>query len=322
MAARRRERAADLVCLGVVTGPRGLKGEVRIRSFTADPADLARYGTLCDETGGRSFRVRVTGGAKGRLVARVEGVEDRDAAEAILEHKEILGTYHHSIFYIQEYTMKPERDIRAFVVGNETIAAIYRRSEHWITNTARGGESSNCPVDDELNELCVRAARAVGGGVVAAIALAVAGAFGWHWYQHRPKPVEPERITFKVRAPALTSYADDEGKPKVTIHPLEIDFSRSAAPIEQVGKPAGNGISMQPALKGEWTWVNDRTLRFTPAADWPIGAHVEVNFDVAQVFAPHVLLADKPQMQQLAEAIRKVVAGAATLRADSTARQG
>lgn len=83
MAARRRERAADLVCLGVVTGPRGLKGEVRIRSFTADPADLARYGTLCDETGGRSFRVRVTGGAKGQLVARIEGVEDRDAAEAL-----------------------------------------------------------------------------------------------------------------------------------------------------------------------------------------------------------------------------------------------
>lgn len=83
MAARRRERAADLVCLGVVTGPRGLRGEVRIRSFTADPADLARYGTLCDETGGRSFRVRVTGGAKGQLVARIEGVEDRDAAEAL-----------------------------------------------------------------------------------------------------------------------------------------------------------------------------------------------------------------------------------------------
>lgn len=131
-----------------------------------------------------------------------------------------------------------------------------------------------------------------GGGVVAAIALAVAGAFGWHWYQHRPKPVEPERITFKVRAPALTSYMDEEGKPKVTIHPLDIDFSHSAAPIEQVGKPAGNGIAMQPALKGEWTWLNDRTLRFMPAADWPIGAHVEVNFDIAQVFAKHVLLAD------------------------------
>ncbi|KHK58388.1 alpha-2-macroglobulin [Ralstonia sp. A12] len=131
-----------------------------------------------------------------------------------------------------------------------------------------------------------------GGGVAASIALVAAGAFGWHWYQHRPKPVEPERITFKVRAPALTSYMDEEGKPKVTIHPLDIDFSRSAAPIELVGKPAGNGISIQPALKGEWTWLNDRTLRFMPAADWPIGAHVEVKFDVLQVFAKHVLLAD------------------------------
>ncbi len=83
MAARRRERAADLVCLGVVTGPRGLHGEVRIRSFTADPADVARYGTLYDETSGRAFRVRVTGGAKGQLVARIEGVDDRDAAEAL-----------------------------------------------------------------------------------------------------------------------------------------------------------------------------------------------------------------------------------------------
>ncbi|WP_439891279.1 alpha-2-macroglobulin family protein [Ralstonia sp. 25C] len=131
-----------------------------------------------------------------------------------------------------------------------------------------------------------------GGGLVAAIALAVAGAYGWHWYQHRPKPVEPERITFKVKAPAVTSYADEEGKPKVVVHPLDIEFSRSAAPIEVVGKPAGNGISMQPALKGDWTWLNDRTLRFMPAADWSIGAHIEVSFNVAQAFAPHVLLAD------------------------------
>jgi [lysine-biosynthesis-protein LysW]---L-2-aminoadipate ligase len=103
-------------------------------------------------------------GSWGRLLSKVN---DREAAEAILEHKEVLGTYHHSIFYIQEYIKKPMRDIRAFVVGNETICAIYRNSEHWITNTARGGKSSNCPVTPELNEICVRAARAVGGGVVA-----------------------------------------------------------------------------------------------------------------------------------------------------------
>ena len=103
-------------------------------------------------------------GSWGRLISRVN---DRDAAESILEHKDVLGTYMHSIYYIQEYIPKPGRDIRAFVVGGETIAAIYRASEHWITNTARGGQASNCPVTPELDDLCVRAARAVGGGVVA-----------------------------------------------------------------------------------------------------------------------------------------------------------
>jgi [lysine-biosynthesis-protein LysW]--L-2-aminoadipate ligase len=103
-------------------------------------------------------------GSWGRLLSKIN---DREAAEAILEHKETLGSYHHSIFYIQEYVRKPQRDIRAFVIGNETICAIYRNSEHWITNTARGGKASNCPVTPELNDICVRAARAVGGGVVA-----------------------------------------------------------------------------------------------------------------------------------------------------------
>ncbi|MCX6027704.1 MAG: RimK family alpha-L-glutamate ligase, partial [Chloroflexi bacterium] len=91
----------------------------------------------------------------------------RDAAEAILEHKSVLGSYQHSIFYIQEYIDKPQRDIRAFVIGDETICAIYRSSEHWITNTARGGKTSNCPVTPELDAICVAAAKAVGGGIVA-----------------------------------------------------------------------------------------------------------------------------------------------------------
>jgi len=103
-------------------------------------------------------------GSWGRLLSKVN---DREAAEAILEHKKILGSYHHSIFYIQEYIPKPQRDIRAFVVGDETICAIYRTSEHWITNTARGGQASNCPVTPELNRICVDAAQAVGGGVLA-----------------------------------------------------------------------------------------------------------------------------------------------------------
>ncbi|MBT3464268.1 lysine biosynthesis protein LysX, partial [archaeon] len=103
-------------------------------------------------------------GSWGRLISKVES---KTSAESLLEHKAVLGTYHHSIFYIQEFIDKPGRDIRAFVIGDKTICAIYRKSEHWITNTARGGEASNCQVTPEMNEICLNAAKAVGGGIVA-----------------------------------------------------------------------------------------------------------------------------------------------------------
>ena len=99
-------------------------------------------------------------GSWGRLLAKVN---DRESAEAILEHKTVLGSYHHSIFYIQKYVEKQGRDIRSFVVGNECIAAIYRSSSHWITNTARGAVATGCPVTDEIASLSVAAAHAVGG---------------------------------------------------------------------------------------------------------------------------------------------------------------
>jgi [lysine-biosynthesis-protein LysW]--L-2-aminoadipate ligase len=103
-------------------------------------------------------------GSWGRLLAKVN---DRDAAEAILEHKETLGSYQHGIFYIQEYVVKPERDIRAIVIGDETIGAIYRAADHWITNTARTGRALPCPVTPEIDRLARAAAAAVGGGALA-----------------------------------------------------------------------------------------------------------------------------------------------------------
>jgi [lysine-biosynthesis-protein LysW]---L-2-aminoadipate ligase len=127
-------------------------------SFTAEAALRA-----LDEIGYPAVLKPVVG-SWGRLLARVN---DRDAAEALLEHKETLGSYQHSIFYMQEYIPKPGRDIRAFVVGDRTICAIYRASEHWITNTARGASAANCPVTPELGALCTAAARAVGGGMLA-----------------------------------------------------------------------------------------------------------------------------------------------------------
>ncbi len=116
------------------------------------------------ETMGYPVVLKPAVGSWGRLLAKVN---DRDAAEALLEHKTTLGSYHHSVFYIQKYVAKPGRDIRAFVVGDECIAAIYRNSEHWITNTARGGSATSCPITPELAAISLAGARAVGGGVVA-----------------------------------------------------------------------------------------------------------------------------------------------------------
>ena len=102
-------------------------------------------------------------GSWGRLLARVD---NHEMAEAIIEHKASLGV-HHQVFYVQEYVNKPGRDIRAFVIGDESIAAIYRSSENWITNTARGGQASNCPLTPELRDICQRTVRVMGGGLLA-----------------------------------------------------------------------------------------------------------------------------------------------------------
>lgn len=107
-------------------------------------------------------------GSWGRLLARVN---DRDAAEALIEHKSVLGGVNHQVFYVQEYIRKPARDIRAFVIGDETICAIYRSAAHWVTNTARGGQASNCPVTPDIADLCRRAARAVSGGAGGVLAI-------------------------------------------------------------------------------------------------------------------------------------------------------
>lgn len=103
-------------------------------------------------------------GSWGRLLARIN---DRDAAEALFEHKATLGSHEHSVFYLQEHCNKPARDIRVFLIDGEPICAIYRESQHWITNTARGAVTSNCPVTPDIASLSRRASAAVGGGVLA-----------------------------------------------------------------------------------------------------------------------------------------------------------
>ena len=103
-------------------------------------------------------------GSWGRLMAKVDDVEE---AEQILEHKSALGSALHSVFYVQEYVPKPDRDIRALVVGDTVVAAMYRRSPRWRTNAALGAVGDALRPGPELSDLALRAAKAVGGGVLA-----------------------------------------------------------------------------------------------------------------------------------------------------------
>jgi [lysine-biosynthesis-protein LysW]---L-2-aminoadipate ligase len=103
-------------------------------------------------------------GSWGRLMAKVDNAEQ---AEQLIEHKSALGSPLHSVFYVQEFVEKPDRDLRAFVVGDSVVAAMYRRSADWRTNAARGATTEAAPVTPQLAELALRAASAVGGGVLA-----------------------------------------------------------------------------------------------------------------------------------------------------------
>lgn len=108
--------------------------------------------------------LKPTVGSWGRLLARVN---DRDAAEAVLEHRATLGSVNHHVCYIQEYIDKPGRDLRVFVVGGKAVAAIARSSKHWVTNTARGATAAGIEVSPEIAALCERAANVVGADIAA-----------------------------------------------------------------------------------------------------------------------------------------------------------
>lgn len=149
---------ADKIQTGIALAKAGVPQPDARVAFTPESALEAI------ETMGYPVVLKPVTGSWGRLLVRVN---DRDSAEAILEHRQVLGNYTHHVYYTQAYVDKPGRDIRAFVVGDRVICAIYRDSPHWITNTARGGSARNCPVTGELADLCLRAAQAVGGGILA-----------------------------------------------------------------------------------------------------------------------------------------------------------
>lgn len=126
------------------------------RTFVAYSVESAIE--ACELLGYPAVMKPVTG-SWGRLISKVNGPEQ---AKAIIQQKSEHGSFHHDIYYIQEFIEKPGRDIRAYVIGGEIVAASYRTSEHWITNAARGAVSVPCPVTPEIADLALTACDAVG----------------------------------------------------------------------------------------------------------------------------------------------------------------
>lgn len=115
------------------------------------------------EMGGYPVVIKPVSGSWGRLIARIN---DEAALEAVIEQKTVLGSPHHHAIYIQKYIEKPGRDIRIHVIGGKVIAAIYRESNHWITNTARGAQASVCQINKDLETIAKKAGNAIGNGVL------------------------------------------------------------------------------------------------------------------------------------------------------------
>lgn len=149
---------ADKVVTTGLLAQAGIPGPRTVVAFSPESA-LAAI-----EDMGYPVVLKPVTGSWGRLVSRVN---DRDAAEALLEHRDVLGSSQYSVYYIQEHIAKPGRDIRVVVIGGKPVAAMYRTSEHWVTNAARGARTEACPISEEIGDLSVRAADAVGGGAVA-----------------------------------------------------------------------------------------------------------------------------------------------------------
>ncbi|HMN44184.1 MAG TPA: alpha-2-macroglobulin [Povalibacter sp.] len=139
----------------------------------------------------------------------------------------------------------------------------------------------------------------------ALLAVALGAFFAWRWYENQPKPVE---VAFEVSVPAVTCYACE---PPGTPNPLIVSFAASAAPLDRVGHtvdPKQAGITLIPEFAGQWTWDDDRTLRFAPAADWPVGTRYTVKFDRRHFVADPVRL-DRYDFEFTSPAFAAKIAG-------------
>jgi [lysine-biosynthesis-protein LysW]--L-2-aminoadipate ligase len=133
------------------------------------------------ETFGYPCVLKPVVGSWGRLMAKIDS---RSAAEAILEHKATLGHYEHKVFYVQEFVEKPGRDVRVLAADGQPIAAMARSSDHWLTNAAKGAETTGFELDGEAESLIQQASDAVGGGLLGVDLMETGDSYTVHEVNH------------------------------------------------------------------------------------------------------------------------------------------
>ncbi len=138
-----------------------VKDGVRVPNTAVAFSDEASF--KCAEVLKYPVVVKPIDGSWGRLIAVVR---DEEELRAVLEHRSYISNPTMRVNMIQEFVRKPGRDIRVLVVGDEVPAAIYRVSNHWITNAARGGNALPLNIDEELREIALKTAEVVGGEVL------------------------------------------------------------------------------------------------------------------------------------------------------------
>jgi [lysine-biosynthesis-protein LysW]--L-2-aminoadipate ligase len=116
------------------------------------------------ETNGYPKVIKPTVGSWGRLISKLN---DKDSAEGIIESRETMYPIY-QVHYLEEFVNRPPRDIRAIMIGDKIVAAIYRNSGNgnWKTNMALGGTAEVCKVTPEMEEMCIKAKNAVQGDIV------------------------------------------------------------------------------------------------------------------------------------------------------------
>jgi len=164
------------------------------------------------------------------------------------------------------------------VVGN-----IEWRAPGWAVKSVRGVKSGFGRLEHGVE----RHPKSVGAAVLLLVLLAVGGFYGYHVWLNRPQPIEPaplvyQETTLRVSGPQLINYNTNSRLPQE----IALNFRNSVAPITLVGKNVDQGISLSPAVDGQWQWRNASTLVFTPKAPLPMGATYKIKLDPAKLLAP------------------------------------